>query len=98
MRDRMAITMFVAAFCGMIFEVAYLMNSMQAAPTAADPMTRHIVPFMSHGVTYYVTPMEKSLFCYILPPIVIFLVITGLYFVFADRIETHFKGGERPNL
>jgi hypothetical protein len=95
-KDRIVISLWVAAFCGVFFEMMYLMGNMQSAPTTADPSTAHIVPFMSHGVIFYVTPVENVLFCYVIPPIVLFLLLTGLYFAFADRIKTEFGEGKRP--
>jgi len=72
--------------------MAFLMNAMMVAPTVSDASTFHIVPLDDHGTTHYITPLQNTLFFYVLFPVVLIIVLIGLRNFLSDKIRMLFTG------
>jgi hypothetical protein len=86
--------LFAFTFGGTFFDVFSLMRSMMAAPIAADPAISHVVPLSDHGVIHYITPLQNTLFFYVLFPTVLVVLSVGLWIFLGEKIQALFCGDE----
>jgi hypothetical protein len=84
--------LFAFTFGGTFFDVFLLMKSMMTAPIAADPATSHVVPLSDHGVIHYITPLQNTLFFYMLFPTVLVVLSVGLWIFLGEKIQALFCG------
>ncbi len=94
MRDRLFCALFAVTFSGAWLDGLLLMHRMMLAPSVAEPATSHIVPLNDRGTIHYITPLENTLFFYLLFPVIIVLVVIGLRIFLWDEIHT-LPGQER---
>jgi len=92
MHGRLFCMLFAVTFGGAFLDVFLLMTSMMAAPTTPDPANSQIVPLDDHGVIHYITPLQNTLFFYVLfPTVLVFLSISAWIFL-SEKFQALFNG------
>jgi hypothetical protein len=86
-RDRAFSLLFALTLGGTFVELAFLMNAMQSAPTIPDAATAHVVPLSDHGLIHYITPLQNTLFFWVLFPTTAVVISVGLFIFLADKFK-----------